>query len=360
MSRIMGFTHDRMVERGHHVDYFHAEDLSRRGALRRFTFPWAVYRHARAMARRGRPYDILNVHEPSAVPSVLGRRFAGHPRVVVTSHGVEQRAWELALEEQRLGRGGPSFKSRIVYPLSSLWQSRLGFRGADHVLCLNEEDREYLSRRFGVDPQRITRIFPGADRIFADVAQARDYAGSARVLFAGTWRKNKGVEDLVPAFRALHRRFPFVALRVLGAGVPEDQVRAAFPDDVRPAVEYVVTRTEAETAQEFARADVFVLPSLFEGTPLTLIEAMASGLPIVTTAVCGMRDVIADGRNGLLVPIRRPDAIADAMARLVESRTLRCTLGSAARRDAGEHYTWEAAADRLLSTYERVLPAAAA
>ena len=192
MSRIMGFIHDILDSRGYETTYLHAGSVKTRvRGLRRFSFPMAVWRHACAEARAGRPYDLVYIHEPSSVPMALGRRAAGNPRVVVTTHGVEQRAWELALEEGRLGREAPGLKTRIVYPASSLWQSRLGLRLADHVLCLNEEDRAFLTMRLGVAPERITRIFTGADSVYAEAARARGYVGTRRLLFAATWRKSK-------------------------------------------------------------------------------------------------------------------------------------------------------------------------
>ena len=114
---------------------------------------------------------------------------------------------------------------------------------------------------------------------------------------------------------------------------------------------------EAETARIFAGADLFLLPSLFEGTPLTLVEAMTSGLPIVTTAVCGMKDLIVSGRSGLLVPIRSPEAIVSAVRSLVEHADLRRQLGTSARRDAMTDYTWDRAAEHVAAAYERVLGA---
>ena len=92
--------------------------------------------------------------------------------------------------------------------------------------------------------------------------------------------------------------------------------------------------TEAETVAAYRAADVFVLPSLFEGTPLVIMEAMMSGLPVVTTATCGMKDVIADGRTGLLVPVRRPDAVAAAVGRVLADAALRERLGRAAAAEA--------------------------
>jgi glycosyltransferase involved in cell wall biosynthesis len=81
------------------------------------------------------------------------------------------------------------------------------------------------------------------------------------------------------------------------------------------------------------------------------MEAMHSGLPIVTTDVCGMRDVIGDGRNGLLVPVRSPGHIAAAINRLAQDETLRESLGSAARADALSRYTWRESAKGVWEAY---------
>lgn len=355
MTRIMRFIHARLATRGYETEYLHAEDVQGRATLRRVLFPAAVFSHVRAAAASGRRYDIVNIHEPSALVTLLRRRAAGSPRVVVTTHGVEQRAWELALEEARLGREGPSRKTRVVYPATSLWQSRYNLRHADHVLCLNEEDREYLRTRFGVPAERTTHMAPGADGVYAQAAAGRDYSAVRRLLFAATWRKNKGIEDLVPAVEALLDRSPELEFIVLGGGVPDEVVLSAFSARIRSRVRCERTSNERETADAFARADLLLLPSLFEGTPLTLMEAMMSGLPIVTTRVCGMRDVIDDGRNGLLIPIRAPQAIVDAVDRFRADSSLRRALGTAAQRDAVERYTWDRAAGRIGDAYDRLL-----
>jgi len=354
MSRIMGFIHDRVAAAGHHVDYFCAEDLPAvlRGRVARFTFPLALCRHIAAACRTRAPYDIVNVHEPASGLVCLLRRAIGRPVLVVTSHGLEQRAWELSLAELRLGRAGPSWRTRVVYPATGLWQANLGLRHADHVFCLNYEDRDYLFRHMGVTPERTTRIFPGADVGFASPNGTRDYGRCTRLLFAGTWRKNKGIEDMVPAFVALAARWPELRLTVLGAGVPEGVVRGAFPEALRGRVECRFAADDSQTAAAFQAADLFLLPSLFEGTPLTLMEAMMSGLPVVTTAVCGMRDVIRDGENGLLVPLRNPEAIVNAVGCLLEDDVLRARLGRSAQCEALEQYTWDRVAESVLLTYE--------
>src|SRR6185503_12566041 len=97
MSRLMAFIHDRIEAAGHDVDYFCADDVPAAWAGwwgRRVSFPMAVRARAIDAYRIGRPYDIVNVHEPSAA-RVLAGRTAHAASVVVTSHGLERRAWQL-------------------------------------------------------------------------------------------------------------------------------------------------------------------------------------------------------------------------------------------------------------------------
>ena len=352
MSRIMNLIHDRVERAGHEVDYLCAEDAGSigQGRLARFRYPFLVWRKARAAEREGHPYDIINVHEPSAA-AVSGFRRGISAAIVVTSHGVEQRAWEVALEEKRLGRSGPGWKSRLWHPLTSLWQSEVALSKADQVFCLNEEDRAYLTRRFEIPGERILRIYPGADAIFSTAAAGRDYSTATQLLFAGTWRKNKGIEDFVPAFVRLAAEWPSLTLLVAGAGVPVESVREHFPEELRLRVDTVHTSTDAATAEVYAKADLFVLPSLFEGTPLTLMEGMMSGLPIVTTDTSGMKDVIAHERTGLLVPVRSSEAIFAAVNRLLLDPGERARLGQAAQAEARERYTWDRVSEPVLATY---------
>jgi glycosyltransferase involved in cell wall biosynthesis len=359
MSRIMAFIHDRLESAGHDVEYFCSDDVPASWSGwwgRRVSFPMAIRAKAIDADRNGRPYDIVNVHEPSAAPLFIGRR-AHAAAVVVTSHGLERRAWELAKEEGRFGRETPGWRTRLTYPPSALWPADLALRRADHVLCLNEEDREILVNDVGRVPAGVTRIYPGADQIYALASEPRDYSQASRVMFAGTWRKNKGIEDLVPAFVSVAERHSHVTLHVIGAGVPPDVVRGQFPEAIRGRIHCDTPQDDFSMAAAFAAADLFLLPSLFEGTPLTLIQAMMSGLPIVTTATCGMKDVIADQQNGLLVPIRSPHAVVTAIDTLLGDHALRARLGKSARADARVRYTWDRAAEPVLRAYETVMRA---
>lgn len=347
MSRIMGEIHDRIS--GAQVDYFCADDVPEnfRNRWQRFTYPYLV----RERALEGK-YDIVNVHEPSGALMALAK---GGMKVVVTSHGVEQRGWEISLDDGVLGRGGPSLRTRLIYPATSLWQSRLALRHASHVFCLSSEDRQFMVNRFGVARERITRIYPAASAAYTAAARKRDYKRFRRVLFAGTWLSRKGNLDAVAAFVELAPKFPALEFATLGAGVPADTVRNAFPEHLRSRIIVQDQRDDADAVRAYADADVFLLPSVFEGTPLTLMEAMYAALPVVTTKICGMADVVLHVETGLLIPPRSPRAIAASIERLAGDLPLREYLGRASYAAATNHFTWEQSAHQVGEVYRKLL-----
>ena len=347
MSRIMGFIHDEIVARGNAaVEYFCSDSVRRPySKLARFTFPMAVLAHAERARRQGNPYDIVNVHEPSGAAATWWKRRTG-AKVVVTSHGLESKGWRRAVEA-----GSVSRKSRIVFPSTVLWQAKMALQHADHIFCLNLEDRDALAAD-GIPKDRITRIFPGADSVFGECP--RDYQRMRTFLFAATWQTRKGIRDLVSAFTRLATADPELRLIVLNPGVPADRVLGEFTPAVQRQIVYKTARPEAGIANVFAESDAFILPSLFEGTPLTMVEAMWSGLPIIATDTCGMRDVLRHGENGLLVPMGDPLQLERQMRELAVDRNLRERLGSAARREGRSSYTWTKAAEPVWQVYRKI------
>lgn len=352
MSRLMEHLHNEVKTKGHTVDYFGAEHLPKyySGRAARFAFPWLAWRFARRAARAGCPYDVINVHEPVGAWIASLRGPLGNPSVVVMSHGVERQQWRQLSRDPLLPR--PSLKSRLVYPSTSLWQSALALEKADHICCVAEDHRHYLESWLRLPEGRVTRIFPGVSPVFSEAAVQRDYGRFRTLVFAGTWIPRKGINEVVSAFSILASRHADLTLVVLGGGKSESAILAAFSDSSRARVRCVQTADELETANVFAEADAYWLPSLAEGTPLTLLEAMASGLPVVTTATCGMRDVIRQRENGILVGLHDVGGLVTAVEALSGDRELRRRLGQAARRETMEKYSWSRVAEPLVELYE--------
>jgi len=171
-----------------------------------------------------------------------------------------------------------------------------------------------------------------------------------RILFVGRVGIRKGVPALLEAFRPLageaelHLVGPVEpAMEKLFAGLPMAgvTVRGPVPAVSLPAV--------------YAEADLFCLPSLEEGFPLVLLQAMAAGLPVVTTPECGAADILTPGREGEVVASGDVEALTAALAGLVIDRDRRVEMGAQARARVEAGWGWDDYVDRAMVVYEKVL-----
>jgi len=152
----------------------------------------------------------------------------------------------------------------------------------------------------------------------------------------------------------VRRQVPRSRLVIAGDGPERDRIaeRASRPDLIG-AVELVGFRSDVRAL--LAAADVYVNSSISEGVSITILEAMAAGVPIVATAVGGTPEVLADACTGLLVSSRAPDALASAIIRLAQDPALRARLRSAARRRLEQSFTIDRMVDDYARTYRRLL-----
>ena len=162
----------------------------------------------------------------------------------------------------------------------------------------------------------------------------------------GTWLDRKGVYYLADGFAIAARKNPLLRLTVAGCSAPETEVKKMFSADVRERVAVIPFIKREEIVDLYASHDIFVFPSLVEGMPLTLLEAMATGMPAVTTNTSGMADVVEDDVNGLLVPAADAEILAEQIERLCQSRELRKRLGVAAQ-ETMRRYTWARIAEKV-------------
>jgi glycosyltransferase involved in cell wall biosynthesis len=146
-------------------------------------------------------------------------------------------------------------------------------------------------------------------------------------LFVAQWLPMKGIEALRKAFIDLARRDPDLRLVCAGTLLSGDQVRAAFPEDVRARVSVIARVDQPGLVDLYRQADAFVFPSNYEGFGLALVEAMAARLPIVTTAVGVAADALVDRVSALFVPRRDAAALARAIDELRADAPLRSRLG---------------------------------
>ncbi len=177
------------------------------------------------------------------------------------------------------------------------------------------------------------------------------------LLHVGRFAPEKGVERIVEAFRLARDLVPDGANRLrlvlAGSGPSETRIRAAAPDGV---VFLGQLDRQGLLPRVYASADAFVFASLTETLGLVVLEAMASGLPVIAAPAGGVADHLRDGENGIAYPPGDVEAMARAIARLAVDGDLCTRLGTGARRTA-ERLTWERELDRLDASYREVLAA---
>lgn len=197
----------------------------------------------------------------------------------------------------------------------------------------------------------IDRFFPGDYRVIpngVDVARfatavpiARWQDGTRNLLFVGRHEPRKGLLDLLKAYRILRKAGCQCRLLVVGTGPQEREARRYVMTRKLGGVEFLGRVSDDEKAQLFKTADVYVSPATGgESFGIVLLEAMAAGTPIVCSDIHGYKGVVRRGREGILVPPRKPKSIAAGIARLLGDDELRATMGASGEARA-EEFTWE-------------------
>ena len=229
----------------------------------------------------------------------------------------------------------------------SKWFVRQVLRHAAVVLALSEQWRRELSR---IAPGVRVRCLPNAVSIPASAVDTSGHR-ELRILFAGRIAHAKGTFDLLNAFARLSSQFPNAVLVCPGDGEPDRLLARARELGLEGRVQCPGWLDRAAMANEMRKATVFALPSHAEGVPMALLEAMALGLPVITTPVGGIPEVISAGENGLLVQPRDIDGIANALGTLLSSPSERARLGAAARDTITTRFALDGIIDRLACLY---------
>jgi len=311
---------------------------------------WAVVTYPVALALRLRReasrFDVAVIHEPSALWATLLRRLGSSiPPIVVMCHNVESHVYRAMRDAASVGFARLPLASRLRTRAIRLPQSNWSIRLADQVVSLSRSDHDYITQVLHVPPDRVASFPNGVERTESGRRPAP--SSHPRVLFVGGWLDVKGRRILPLTWHQVLERLPHARLTVVGAGVPEVEVLESFASRIRNTVSVIPRITDPRELQSLMEtSDALFVPSLTEGSPLTLLEAMAVGLPVVASRVGGIPDIVSDEENGLLFEPLDPGAAARAILRLLDEPPLWSRLSDTGRRRAAE-LTWNTAAVRL-------------
>ncbi len=268
---------------------------------------------------RERTWRAVHFHGHRA--AAVGRTallFLSHcPKRVVTYHGFHP----------------PHYQSRLNRT-SAVVLERLLRRVTDHFICVSPSTAHDAIRWVEINPARISvipnAIDPGPLQRSCSTSRIpmRERLGiepdSFVILYSGRFHRQKGVRYLLEAFVLLKERyssdFPLLLL-LAGDGPEREALEAKFGNVLGDSCRFLGHREDMPDL--LAATDLFVLPSLWEGCPMVILEAWAAGVPVIATDVPGTRDLIRDGENGLLVPPKDPVALTEAIERLWKDPPLR-------------------------------------
>ncbi len=263
------------------------------------------------------------------------------------------------------GAGGDveRFCGMRFWPLTSRFDdatlrrlAALVFRRGDAFIALNAETGSELLG-LGARPERCHVVANGIDlKRFARITAPADRDGARRIVCVARLAEQKGHDVLLRALPAIRDAAgPFV-LTLLGDG-PERASLQKLASELGIADAVRFGGVVPDVRPYLAEAAAFVLPSRYEGMPLALLEAMAAGVPVVASAVSGVREVVRDGVDGLLVPPDDTQALAAGIARVLTDPALAVRLAAAAQSSVAGRYSVEAMVNQTLEVYRCALQA---
>jgi len=314
--------------------------IDRMGAL------MGVATQVRRLANESDVVQLISNHPASRLGILMGFVLGGLATPLVV---VEQRATPVSDVEV----------PRALAPaLPELF--RRSRRRAGRIVAVSEENRRTLETVYGLPPATIEVVYNGADLSRFDGAPANGLRtelglqpGQPVILSVARLLPNKGHRYLIEAAPAILGRLPGVHFVFAGDGEEQAALEAQIEaGGLGSHFSFLGFRPDVENLLH--GADLFVLPSLAEGFALSLIEALAAGLPVVATDVGGAGEVIEDGRNGYLIPPADAPALADAVCRALAADSGERQAMSDAARATAARFSAQATAERMLAIYREV------
>lgn len=256
--------------------------------------------------------DVVHTHLDVIKYAVAAARFSGVKRCVHTVHNVAHEEAEGRLQK---------IINTVYFKL-----------GWSVPVALSPEVLRTIVSFYGLKEEKVPMIYNGVDLGKCCPKENYSLSEPACLLHIGRFNEQKNHAGLLEAFSIIVNRYPNCCLKLIGDGDLREKIeRRAEELGIREKV--IFQGSQSNVYPFLQEADLFLLPSKFEGMPMTIIEAMGTGLPVVASAVGGVPDMLKNMESGLLVSCE-PAEVADAVCKLLDSETLRKKLGGNALADS--------------------------
>ncbi len=337
---------------GHQIEILGRGNQGARGP--KLLYPFTVLPPFWRLCRSFRPH-VVQIHESDgALVGLLVKILQGmqdpSPRLIAlqqVSYLEEIRAVR-PIRDRGIVLGRPGTTELRFRWLKAPIQSVLGMLSAwlaDRVLAPSRQTAREIERDYRISGVAVLPNVTGAGRLPSEEPRDNRAKVPGRLLFVGRLRVRKGVEVLLHALRDLARNHPEVQLRIVGDGEHRSRLEALAGDlGLGERVEFRGACPPSEIPRWMGTAQALVVPSIYEGMPLVILEAMAAGLPVVASRVSGIPEVVGHGETGWLVPPEDVRALAEALTEVLEDPREAHRRGEVARRTVETAATPEEAA----------------
>jgi glycosyltransferase involved in cell wall biosynthesis len=304
---------------------------------------------------------VFEAHNVSGYgfPKALANRNLKKP-FIHTIHGVLADEYEQAKasgHQSIRGRAANYFMGRLANLEKQTAQE------ATLIVTISNYSLQKMQKHYGVDKDKV-RIVPNGVNIekfkpTADAEAARRQFGLGKepvVLFVGSLIPRKGLAFLVEAAKKVVRVQSATKFLIVGDGPQKNQLENSIAEaNLSGNFKFLSKVNEDALPTLYNCADVFVLPSIQEGQGIVLLEAQASGLPVVAFDIGGVNEAVRNNETGLLVTLGDSGALADGVLKLLGSGDLSVRMGGAGRRFVSENFTCDLCAKRMLAVYREAL-----
>lgn len=250
-----------------------------------------------------------------------------------------------------------NIKAKLFFPVRNLVEIG-ALRGAAKIIT-PEYFKKVLITKGQVSEDKVIPVPNGVDIVKFnpknDPTPAKEkYSLQGKtILFAGRLEPEKGLEQLIRAMPEIIEKHKDAELIIAGNGYLKNKLKSFSRKlGVEDNVKFLGWVPKKDLASLYTAAEIFILPSFYEVFPMAMLEALASGTPVITTNVAGMPDVITDGENGVLIEPGSSSEITDAVLKLLGDNELRRRMGMAGRKNVEEHFTWDNVTEIITQVYE--------
>lgn len=290
-------------------------------------------------ARHVKGFDLDLIHGQSmySFGCALKKRFP----MVVTIQGPQ-------IVEYKTELGSKATLNHMVTDAAAVIMEAYAARKADRLIVDSQESKRTVVEKYGVEENKIRVIVKEGVNVEHFTQSSCE---SNTILFVGRLHQRKGLDLFLPVFKDILKEQEAV-LKIVGSGEKEKALKQQVERlGIKEHVKFTGYLPDPEMRKEYSSASIFVSPSRYEGFGITLLEALASGLPIVATDTGIAGSVVEEGRNGFVVD---HEHMKEAILGFLRDGSQRKLFGSRSRQIAN-NYTWESAAKRMIEIYRELV-----